>query len=68
MERIIQENIEYLHGHYTILVVAHRLSTIKNVDRMVLLDEGKILDIDSFDNLYQRHNEFKKMVDLQELK
>ncbi len=66
-ERSIQENIEALQGQYTLLIVAHRLSTIRNVDQVVFMDKGKIIAKDSFKNLTQSLPKFKKMVSLQEL-
>ncbi|WP_271424728.1 ABC transporter ATP-binding protein [Aequorivita sinensis] len=66
-EKAIQTSIEALHGKYTLLIVAHRLSTIKNTDRIVFMDKGEIVDVDSFDNLIQKQDRFRKMVALQEL-
>lgn len=66
-EKVIQENIESLKGHYTILIVAHRLSTIKTSDSIVLMSDGKIEDQGSFNNLIERNPRFKNMVDLQVL-
>lgn len=64
-ERIIQENIQSLKGKLTIFIIAHRLSTVKDVDRIVLLNKGKIEAIGSFENLLNESSTFKKMVDLQ---
>jgi ABC-type multidrug transport system fused ATPase/permease subunit len=66
-EKIIQENIDALKGHYTILIVAHRLSTIKNADNILLMDKGKIIEQDSFEGLVERVPRFRKMVELQEI-
>lgn len=66
-EKAIQDSIENLKGKYTLLIVAHRLSTIKNVDRIVLMKNGEILDIDTFENLIQNQPIFENMVKLQEL-
>lgn len=66
-ERIIQQNIEGLKGEYTILIVAHRLSTIKNVDRIVLMKNGKIDSIGTYSELVLNNKEFEHMVKLQEL-
>lgn len=66
-EKAIQESIDALQGKYTILVVAHRLSTIRNADKIVFMDKGKIIDIDNFEDLVQKQERFKKMVELQEL-
>jgi ABC-type bacteriocin/lantibiotic exporter with double-glycine peptidase domain len=40
-ESEIQSNIDQFKGHYTIVIIAHRLATIKNADRIVLLHKGK---------------------------
>jgi len=66
-EKIIQENIDALKGLYTILIVAHRLSTIKNADSILLMDKGKIIEQDSFEGLVERVPRFRKMVELQEI-
>ena len=66
-EKLIQENIDALKGQYTILIVAHRLSTIKNADSIVLMDKASIIEQGSFDVLIKRIPRFKKMVELQEV-
>ncbi len=66
-ERLIQNNIDELKGKYTVLIVAHRLSTVKNADRIVFMNKGKIEMIDDFDSLLQRSESFNRMVKLQEL-
>lgn len=66
-ERAIQDSIDALKGNYTILMVAHRLSTIRNADRVVLMDKGKIEQIGAFDELVTTSPMFKKLVALQEL-
>ncbi len=65
-EKTIQQNIEDLKGKYTIVIVAHRLSTIKNVDRIVVLEKGKIEAIGNFNTLVNNNMRFKRMVELQE--
>lgn len=66
-ERTIQESIDQLKGQYTILIVAHRLSTIRNADRIVLMDSGKIVSEGSFMQLVESSSDFKRMVQLQEV-
>ncbi|MBR9859428.1 ABC transporter ATP-binding protein [bacterium] len=65
-ERIIQENIDSLHGELTIIIVAHRLSTIRNVDKIVLLNQGKMVATGTFEELIKKSPEFKRMTELQE--
>lgn len=64
-ENIIQENIENLKGKITLVIVAHRLATIKNVNRVVLLSQGEIVATDSFRKLVEKSPNFKRMVELQ---
>jgi subfamily B ATP-binding cassette protein MsbA len=66
-EWAIKESIEALHGKYTIISVAHRLSTIKNADEVVFMENGKILGIDTFERLSKQIPRFKRMVEFQEL-
>lgn len=66
-ERAIQENIDQLKGQYTILIIAHRLSTIRNADRVVVLKQGRIEHIGTYQDLVDQSVSFKRMVELQEL-
>lgn len=66
-EKVIQENIDRMKGSYTIIIVAHRLSTIKNADKIVILKEGHIEKIGSFNSLLADSSVFKRMVALQEI-
>ena len=66
-EKAIQKNIEELKGRYTILIVAHRISTIKNADRIVVMKNGKISNIASFNSLIEESPYFKRLVELQEI-
>ena len=66
-ERVIQENIEKLKGLYTIIIIAHRLSSVKHADRVILLNKGIIEDIGSYNELIKKSSLFKRMIELQEL-
>ena len=63
----IKKCIDGLKGKSTIVIVAHRLSTIKNVDKIYFLEEGKISDTGTFDKLYKTNKEFKDMFTLENL-
>lgn len=60
-ERIVVEAIEELKGQRTILMIAHRLSTVKNCDRIVVMENGRIVAIDTYDNLLKDNKTFQKM-------
>lgn len=66
-EKIIQQNIDSLQGSYTILIIAHRLSTVKNADKIVLVNKGEIMNIGNFEELLQESQKFKNMVSIQDI-
>lgn len=66
-EKHIKNNIDLLQGQTTLIIIAHRLSTIKDVDVIYLLDKGKIVASGSFNELIQKSEKFRRMVELQEL-
>jgi ABC-type multidrug transport system fused ATPase/permease subunit len=65
-EQQIQANINSLKGKYTIIIIAHRLSTVKTADVIYLLDKGVVAAQGPFDQLVQISPQFKHMVELQE--
>jgi len=50
----IQQAVERLHGNITVVVIAHRLSTVSRADQVVLLDEGKVAETGTWKDLVQR--------------
>jgi ABC-type multidrug transport system fused ATPase/permease subunit len=63
----ISETIESLHGTLTMIVVAHRLSTIRKCDRILFLESGAVRDIGSFDELVERDPEFASLARLAQI-
>lgn len=57
----IKRSIDELKGKSTIIIVAHRLSTIRDVDKIFFLDNGKIEDVGTFDELFENNVKFKNM-------
>jgi len=67
-EQLIQQSINSLKGERTVVIIAHRLSTVKNCDYIYVLKEGRIVDEGSFDELYNDRNSiFSKMCQAQNL-
>ena len=64
-EHLVQEALDHLMSGRTTLVIAHRLSTIKNADLICVLQDGKILERGSHDELLQRGGAYKHLVDMQ---
>lgn len=62
-EKYIMESIDEFMGKKTIILIAHRLATVKKCDVIHILEEGKIIDSGSFEDLSSRNNFFQKMLD-----
>lgn len=60
-EHDVMEAIDALSGDKTILLIAHRLSTVKRCDRIIVLDKGKIVGCDNWDTLMKKNAIFKKI-------
>lgn len=60
-ERVVQDAIDELMRGRTTLVVAHRLSTIRNADRIVVMEKGKIAEIGSYENLVNNRGMFYEL-------
>ena len=57
----VKKSIDAIKGKSTIIIVAHRLSTIKNVDKIFFLNQGEIVDSGTFDELFKKNENFKAM-------
>ena len=65
-ERMIQEAIDELMKNKTVIVVAHRLSTIRKMDRIVVIDDGKIIEEGSHQQLIsQKNGKYKNLWEIQ---
>ena len=53
-EKVIQENLERFFKDKTVVIVAHRLSTVKNADQIVVLKEGEITERGTHEELIAR--------------
>ena len=66
-EREIQDAIAKIVGHRTLIVIAHRLSTVRNADIIIVLQEGKIVESGSHDNLISQKGVYAALCDRQKL-
>ena len=64
-EMQIQASLEELSRGRTVIVVAHRLSTVKNADEIVVLDKDGIVEKGTHDELLKKNGEYKKLYDYQ---
>ncbi|MBA9028223.1 ABC transporter ATP-binding protein [Peribacillus huizhouensis] len=66
-EHLIQEALEKLAKERTMFIVAHRLSTITHANRIVLIDQGKIAEIGSHDELMKLQGRYYQLFQVQQL-
>lgn len=66
-EHEVATAIQGLHGTKTVIIVAHRLSTLKSCDRLLILKEGRILAEGRFEELLNTCPEFRRMAELADL-
>lgn len=64
-ETSIQEALNTLIKDKTVIIIAHRMRTIRNVDKIVVLEDGQIIEEGKPDLLYKKGGLFTKMVDIQ---
>jgi ATP-binding cassette, subfamily C (CFTR/MRP), member 1 len=63
-DRIIQKLIETEFQNTTVLTIAHKIQTVLNYDRILVLNNGELVEFDHPQNLLQNHNSvFKALVD-----
>jgi len=67
-EQHIQNSVDALQGEVTVVIIAHRLSTVKNADRVYVLDQGRVIESGSYHELRSREDgTFREMVEMQSL-
>lgn len=66
-EKIILDNLKSSRANKTTLLIAHRISTVERLDKIIFLDDGKIEAVGPHDKLYTSCPKYRRMVDLQRL-
>ena len=66
-EQEILTNLKKNRAGLTTILIAHRISTVEDMDKIVFIDDGRVVDVGTHDELVLRCPDYKKMVDLQKL-
>ncbi len=64
-ERLVQEALEFLEKDRTTIIIAHRLATVLQADRIVVMNEGRIVDIGRHEELVRRDPLYARLAELQ---
>ena len=64
-EKMVQRAIEVLMKDRTALVIAHRLSTVQNADKIIVLEKGEIIEVGSHTDLYNKGGLYRRLYDIQ---
>ena len=66
-EKIILENLRTTRAGRTTILIAHRISTIEKMDKILFVDDGKLMAVGTHEELYESCPDYRRMVDLQKL-
>lgn len=61
----IKKSIQNMQGEYTILIIAHRLSTVINSDRLILIDDGRVVGEGTHQELLKNNSIYQKLYELE---
>ena len=64
-ENLLQQALQELMVNRTVIVIAHRLATVKKVDRIIVIDQGRIVDSGSHDDLTAKEGIYARLAELQ---
>ncbi len=62
-ERIVMEAVHNIRSHKTVILIAHRLTTVKECDQIFLMDQGRIVSVGTYDELVAGNATFRKMAE-----
>lgn len=66
-ERLVQQAMERLVSGKTVMVIAHRLSTVQRADKICVVEEGRIVEQGSHDELLEKGGIYAELVDSQSM-
>ena len=66
-EKTILQNLRATRAGKTTILIAHRISTIERMDKILFIDDGRLIAVGTHEELYASSSDYRKMVDLQKL-
>ena len=66
-ERALLDNLRAERGGRTTILIAHRISTVEQMDKIIYIEDGKVVDVGAHETLLARCPAYKTMADLQKL-
>jgi ATP-binding cassette subfamily B multidrug efflux pump len=64
-EQLIQKAITLLTQNRTSIIIAHRLATIQNADKIIVMDKGEIVEMGNHQELLKQNGQYKRLFELQ---
>ncbi|MBW4467532.1 MAG: ABC transporter ATP-binding protein/permease [Pegethrix bostrychoides GSE-TBD4-15B] len=64
-ERLVQEAIEHLSHNRTTLVIAHRLSTVQKADQIAVMDQGRVVELGTHEQLLAKNGYYRQLCEMQ---
>ncbi|MFY7788340.1 MAG: peptidase domain-containing ABC transporter, partial [Thermoflexibacteraceae bacterium] len=61
-EKVIMENLQQFFNNRTVIIIAHRLSTVKNADQIVVLEKGKVVEVGNHTTLVAQKGKYFELV------
>ena len=66
-EKVILDNLRKTRRGKTTILIAHRITTIESVDKIIFIDDGKVIDVGTHTELYNRCEDYRNTVELQRI-
>ena len=66
-EKVILQNLRNMRAGKTTILIAHRISTVEQMDKIIFIDNGKVIAVGTHESLYETCSDYRNLVDLQKL-
>lgn len=66
-EKVILQNLRDMRAGKTTILIAHRISTVEQMDKIIFIDNGKVIAVGTHESLYTTCSDYRNLVDLQKL-